>query len=334
MFKSCFPISNITSDGAEPGDPFASDQTLANYKAVFRHPSGAGNTYTHDGCAYRSLEDTFAGNPDVLFIVVTAPPNVPSQTCNDWADRAREFNDWLRNDWLSGYYAAHPWQYNVAVFDWFSFLSYENCFTGTEMYRPANGDPRASYPVRNMTRSEYRSSATDSHPNAAADQATAEQFAAKPGNFLDAVHTLWAGTGPVPTPAPTTPPEPAPTSTPESNPDLAGAWDYASSSCGTARCRIRAQLQIAINGGTAPVSRVVLYLSDDAELDEEGDLLLAAKKVQKFRWDGQARAKSLNCRTPQGVNPSGMYVIARIDADESVRESNEANNVIVSTPLP
>ena len=33
MFKSCFPNSNITSDGAEPGDPFSSSKTLANYKA-------------------------------------------------------------------------------------------------------------------------------------------------------------------------------------------------------------------------------------------------------------------------------------------------------------
>ncbi|NOZ94089.1 MAG: hypothetical protein GXP47_05015, partial [Acidobacteria bacterium] len=40
MFKSCFPNSNVSSTGTEPGDPFSGTKSLANYKAVYRHPAG------------------------------------------------------------------------------------------------------------------------------------------------------------------------------------------------------------------------------------------------------------------------------------------------------
>jgi len=56
MFKSCYPISNIKSDGSEPGNPFdavyPNGQSFVNYKAVYRHPDGYGNTYTYNGHIY------------------------------------------------------------------------------------------------------------------------------------------------------------------------------------------------------------------------------------------------------------------------------------------
>jgi hypothetical protein len=188
MFKSCYPLSNIYEDGTEPGDPFSGNQSLANYKAVFRHPSGAGNTYLDGGYTYRPLEDVFALNPDVLFIAVTAPSNVPSATCNDWADRARVYGNWLKNDWLASYNAAHPTLKNVVVFDWFDVLTYPNDHTGTEVFDPANSQPNGTYCVRNMTRSEYRSSSSDSHPNNTANVATTQLFATNPVNVIDTAH--------------------------------------------------------------------------------------------------------------------------------------------------
>jgi len=74
LFKSCFPNSDIGSDGTEPGNPFSATQSLVNYKAVYRHPSGAGSMYTSNSYSYNPLEDIFAENPDILFIPVTAPP--------------------------------------------------------------------------------------------------------------------------------------------------------------------------------------------------------------------------------------------------------------------
>ena len=74
MFKSCYPTSNVESDGEEPGDPFADDQTLTNYRSVYRHPGGSGGTYNQDGQEYQPLEEVFAAHPDILFVPVTAPP--------------------------------------------------------------------------------------------------------------------------------------------------------------------------------------------------------------------------------------------------------------------
>ncbi|MFQ6100384.1 MAG: DUF2961 domain-containing protein [Anaerolineae bacterium] len=172
MFASCYPVSNISGDGTEPGDPFSSSQTLANYKAVYRHFDGPGHTYSHDGYTYKPLEDIFAENPDVLFIPITAPPMhyAPwDYTSDAKAHRAREFNEWLKNDWLAGYNAAHPGLNNVAVFDWFDVLAYS--------------DDHPSHP--NRLKAEYGGASGDSHLNDAANVYSTHVFAADPDSFID-----------------------------------------------------------------------------------------------------------------------------------------------------
>ncbi|RLF32869.1 MAG: hypothetical protein DRN07_04030, partial [Thermoplasmata archaeon] len=172
MFKSCYPISNIEDNGTEPGDPFSSWQTLANYKAVYRHYNGSGNTYTYNGYTYRPLEDIFAQNPDILFIPVTAPPRhyAPTDATNDAeAHRARVFNNWLKNDWLTSYNTNHPGLNNVAVFDWFDVLAYP--------------DNHSSHP--NRLRAEYGGESGDSHPNNVANSYSTQVFATNPDNFID-----------------------------------------------------------------------------------------------------------------------------------------------------
>lgn len=205
LFKSCFPISNITGDGTEPGNPFLDTQTLANYRAVYRHPSGSGNTYLEGGVTYKPLEDIFAENPGVLFIIITAPSNVPSQTNNTMADRARTFNNWLKNDWLSNYNASHTGLRNVAVFDWFDTLTYPSDDARTESYDPIGPQVYGTYPVRNMTKFEYRESASDSHPNTTANQYSTTVFATNTPNFIDTAYNTWQSppSSPTPTPVPT-----------------------------------------------------------------------------------------------------------------------------------
>lgn len=169
MFKSCYPISNVTAAGTEPGSPFDGTQTLANYKSVYRHPSGPGNTYSNGGLNYKPLEDIFAENPNVLFIPVTAPPLNYSSTTDANAHRARLFNNWLKTDWLNSYNTAHPGLHNVAVFDWFDVLAYP--------------DSHASHP--NRLKQEYGGATGDSHPNATANAYSTEVFATNPDNFID-----------------------------------------------------------------------------------------------------------------------------------------------------
>ena len=120
MFKSCFPNSEIVSEGKEPGDPDSPEKTTANYKA-----------------AYNKLLGYFKSRPDTLFLVVTAPPvvkNVPSRTkefikkmlgsgstVQAVGERARRFNNWLKDTekgWLARYEGK-----NVVVFDLYDVLT-------------------------------------------------------------------------------------------------------------------------------------------------------------------------------------------------------------------
>ena len=172
VFKGCYPNSDIGSDGTEPGDPFDSRFTLASYQALYRHPDGPGHTYTHEGHTYQPLEDIFAENPDVLFIAITAPPlhYAPADaTADAHAHRARVFNNWLQNDWLAGYQAAHPGLNNVVVFDLFDALAY------------SDDDP--SHP--NRLKAEYGGESGDSHPNEVANAYLTQIFATNPDNFID-----------------------------------------------------------------------------------------------------------------------------------------------------
>ncbi|MDM7925672.1 MAG: dockerin type I domain-containing protein [bacterium] len=176
LFKSCFPLSNIGSDGTEPGDPFSGSLTTTNYKAIYRHPDGPGNVYSYGGYDYQPLEDVFAANPDILFIPVTAPPLVPDETNEANARRARWFNNWLKNEWLASYHAKNPGLDNVAVLDWFGFLAY----------------PDDHITKSNRLTDEYRTSASDSHPNAVSCEASTVEFITKPGNFLDSAWTAFS----------------------------------------------------------------------------------------------------------------------------------------------
>jgi hypothetical protein len=181
MFKSCYPISNIDSNGAEPGDPFSSTQSLVNYMAVYRHPSGSGHVYTSGSYTYKPLEDVFAEHPEILFIPVTAPPLTYSSTSDADAHRARTFNNWLKSEWLASYNAAHPGLHNVAVFDFFNVLAYP--------------DDDASHP--NRLRSEYGGATEDSHPNGSGSAAATAAFATSTRDFVDTAFAAFinAGTG-------------------------------------------------------------------------------------------------------------------------------------------
>ncbi len=171
MFKSCFPNSNITSDGTEPGDPFG-DLALANLKAIYRHPGGSGHTYSANGQTYLPLGDVFAANPSTLFIPVTSPPLNYSSTDDAAAHRARLFNNWLKGEWLTAYKAAHPGLNNVAVFDLFN-----------ELANPDSGD------YSNRLQSAYGGETGDSHPNDAGNARLTAAFATNTNNFID---TAWA----------------------------------------------------------------------------------------------------------------------------------------------
>jgi uncharacterized repeat protein (TIGR01451 family) len=79
------------------------------------------------------------------------------------------FNNWLKDDWLASYNAAHPGLDNVAVFDWFDVLAYP--------------DNHADHP--NRLKTEYGGADDNSHPNGTANAYSTQVFATNPDNFID-----------------------------------------------------------------------------------------------------------------------------------------------------
>ncbi len=120
---------------------------------VFKHDHGTGDIPDQAALdQYRQLalsyRDVFDQHPEKLFVYLSGPPRRPEDSPGlDYADRAREFYDWLGSpEYLNG----HP---NLVFFDLFDIL--------------ANPDD-PSDPERNLLRMEFRinpEGSSDSHPN-------------------------------------------------------------------------------------------------------------------------------------------------------------------------
>lgn len=89
IFKSCFPVSHITSDAQ-----------LDQYKAY-----------------YLQMREVMDQYPDHVFLVMTPPPLNPAATDTEAAGRARAFAEWLKSE---DFLAGHP---NVFTFDFFDLLA-------------------------------------------------------------------------------------------------------------------------------------------------------------------------------------------------------------------
>jgi hypothetical protein len=88
-FKSCFPVSRVTSD-----------EQLETYKDY-----------------YRNIRTVIDQHQEKVFIVVTPPPLNPAATDAQAATRARAFASWLKSE---DFLAGHP---NVFTFDFFDLLA-------------------------------------------------------------------------------------------------------------------------------------------------------------------------------------------------------------------
>jgi len=103
MIKSCYPASDINELGDPPGDPTSSSKTIWNYRA-----------------AYRACGNVFAQYPNVLFVIVTAPPrnrNSSSYSVTRGTN-ACLFNEWMVDHFVDEY-RSNTGMDNVVVFDLF-----------------------------------------------------------------------------------------------------------------------------------------------------------------------------------------------------------------------
>jgi hypothetical protein len=118
-FKSCFPASNITSD-----------EMLKQYKDY-----------------YATIKTVTKQHPETLFIAFSTPPLVPGATDAESARRAREFSEWLVNEYIGK-------EGNLQVFNLFDMLADDSGYL----------------------KKEYRRNEEDSHPNSVANKVVADDF--------------------------------------------------------------------------------------------------------------------------------------------------------------
>ena len=115
-------------------------------------------------------------------------------------------------------------------------------------------------------------------------------------------------------------------------PDFTGSWVSLVQSCKGSKCKIIGKLNIQNIGTESASSSVRFYLSDDGIYDG-GDSSLKDIKTGTLKV-GKSKSMSLSYSFPSGVSATDKYIIAVIDADNAVTETNESNNSMVYGPIP
>lgn len=138
IVKSCYPSSSIVSEGS------ASDMQTPTYKSIY-------NYKWHWRTMIRIMEQ----HPDNFFVIWTNAPLEASSTNLTQATNSKTFCHWAKNVLAKGLDAEYgQFPKNVYVFDFFTKLTGDN----------------------GIMKNEFRTSAGDSHPNAAATELIAPQF--------------------------------------------------------------------------------------------------------------------------------------------------------------
>jgi len=128
------------------------------------------------------------------------------------------------------------------------------------------------------------------------------------------------------------------TATPVPLPDLTGQWTSLVQACRSTKsglkCKISGKLSIQ-NVGTvnAPSSFVRFYRSDDEVYNEGADSFLKQVATGTIKV-GKSKSKTLSYSFPLRETVTGDYIIAVIDADNTVEEADEGNNYIMFGPIP
>jgi hypothetical protein len=188
MFKSCFPNSGLGGSPSDPVPPIGSNPLRGS------ESTDAGTlTVANAKGIYIDLLDHFRTRQDKLFIVITAPP----LTEPTYAPNARAFNNWLVNDWLSGY----PYK-NVFVFDFYNALTSNGGSpnvndagqTGGNHHRWWNGAVQHQVAYRGNT---LAYALADGHPNGHGNQKATSEYR----DLLNVAYNRWQNSPPVPPPS-------------------------------------------------------------------------------------------------------------------------------------
>jgi hypothetical protein len=120
-------------------------------------------------------------------------------------------------------------------------------------------------------------------------------------------------------------------------PDLTATWTSLNQTCKNSqkgiRCTIKGKLNVQ-NIGTknAASSTVRFYLSDDNTFDDADTFLKQVSIISNIKT-GKSLNKSLQYTFGYGETLTGKYIVAVIDADNTVVEADENNNDIAYGPM-
>jgi uncharacterized repeat protein (TIGR01451 family) len=121
-------------------------------------------------------------------------------------------------------------------------------------------------------------------------------------------------------------------------PDLTATWGSVVHKCKNKHkrgviCSVAGRINI-VNQGTATAGACIvrLYLSDDSSYSAN-DVLLQQANIPSL-GAGAQQVMKVQFSLPAGTSASGKFLIAVIDADNVVTESNETNNVIATARFP
>jgi hypothetical protein len=136
IYKHCFPGAGVLADTGSPSVS-SNRKSLENYKLQYR--------------ALRNVMDNYPSN---IFIVWTLAPLHRLASNDNDAARAKQFVDWVKNDFLTEDANAHP---NIYIFDFFGNAA------GVDNYL------KYEYEIGHAN--------SDSHPNTLANQTIGPIFA-------------------------------------------------------------------------------------------------------------------------------------------------------------
>ena len=114
--------------------------------------------------------------------------------------------------------------------------------------------------------------------------------------------------------------------------DVAGSWISLFQQCNGTTCKVNGKFNVQNLGNRDALSSLVrFYLSDDGTYDE-GDMFLKRLSTGTLKV-GKSKKMSLSYSFPPGFSATDKYIIAVIDADNTVMEANEINNSIAYGPI-
>jgi hypothetical protein len=123
VFKHCYPVSNVEPDTGEPAVD-SPEKRIENYVLQ-----------------YNALKEKLHQFPDTKFLVWTGAAQVKAKTSEEEARRAREFFEWVKNEW------DEPGD-NIFVWDYFDLATKNGLYLAEEY---ADG-PRNSHPNKKFSK--------------------------------------------------------------------------------------------------------------------------------------------------------------------------------------